>query len=171
MKKIVIIGGESTGKSTMCKLLADYYNTQWVPEYAREFIENLKREYNQGDLFTIAKGQIELENKLSNLSNSFLFCDTNLYVIKVWSEHKYNACDIQILNLIAKQPYDAYLLLSPDIPWTDDPLREHPDEKDRNYFFNIYKEIVESSKLPFVIIKGNENERLKAAIEFVQKLS
>lgn len=171
MKKIVIIGGESTGKSTMCKLLADYYNTQWVPEYAREFIENLKREYNQGDLFTIAKGQIELENKLSNQSNSFLFCDTNLYVIKVWSEHKYNACDIQILNLIAKQSYDAYLLLSPDIPWTDDPLREHPDEKDRNYFFNIYKEIVESSKLPFVIIKGNENERLKAAIEFVQKLS
>ena len=171
MKKIVIIGGESTGKSTMCKLLADYYNTQWVPEYAREFIENLKREYNQGDLFTIAKGQIELENKLSNQSNSFLFCDTNLYVIKVWSEHKYNACDIQILNLIAKQPYDAYLLLSPDIPWTGDPLREHPDEKDRNYFFNIYKEIVESSKLPFVIIKGNENERLKAAIEFVQKLS
>jgi NadR type nicotinamide-nucleotide adenylyltransferase len=171
MKKIVIIGGESTGKSTMCKLLADYYNTQWVPEYAREFIENLKREYNQGDLFTIAKGQIELENKLSNQSNSFLFCDTNLYVIKVWSEHKYNACDIQILNLIAKQSYDAYLLLSPDIPWSDDPLREHPDEKDRNYFFNIYKEIVESSKLPFVIIKGNENERLKAAIEFVQKLS
>ncbi len=171
MKKIVIIGGESTGKSTMCKLLADYYNTQWVPEYAREFIENLKREYNQGDLLTIAKGQIELENKLSNQSNSFLFCDTNLYVIKVWSEHKYNACDIQILNLIAKQSYDAYLLLSPDIPWSDDPLREHPDEKDRNYFFNIYKEIVESSKLPFVIIKGNENERLKAAIEFVQKLS
>ena len=171
MKKIVIIGGESTGKSTMCKLLADYYNTQWVPEYAREFIENLKREYNQGDLFTIAKGQIELENKLSNQSNSFLFCDTNLYVIKVWSEHKYNACDIRILNLIAKQSYDAYLLLSPDIPWTDDPLREHPDEKDRNYFFNIYKEIVESSKLPFAIIKGNENERLKAAIEFVQELS
>ena len=171
MKKIVIIGGESTGKSTMCKLLADYYNTQWVPEYAREFIENLKREYNQGDLFKIAKGQIELENKLSNQSNSFLFCDTNLYVIKVWSEHKYNACDIQILNLITKQSYDAYLLLSPDIPWSDDPLREHPDEKDRNYFFNIYKEIVESSKLPFVIIKGNENERLKAAIEFVQKLS
>jgi NadR type nicotinamide-nucleotide adenylyltransferase len=171
MKKIVVIGGESTGKSTLCKLLADYYHTQWVPEYAREFIENLKREYNQGDLFTIAKGQIELENKLSNQSNSFLFCDTNLYVIKVWSEHKYNACDIQILNLIAKQSYDAYLLLSPDIPWSDDPLREHPDEKDRNYFFNIYKEIVESSKLPFVIIKGNENERLKAAIEFVQKLS
>jgi NadR type nicotinamide-nucleotide adenylyltransferase len=170
MKKIVIIGGESTGKSTLSKMLADYYHTQWVPEYAREYIENLNRVYHQADLFAIAKGQIELENKLSNGSNNYLFCDTDLYVIKVWSEHKYNACDIRILNLIVTQNYDAYLLMSPDVPWIDDPLRENPDENDRQYFFNLYKEIVESTKKPFLIIKGDENERLKTAIEFVNKL-
>lgn len=170
MKKIVVIGGESTGKSTLCKLLADYYHTQWVPEYAREYLENLNRGYNQDDLFTIAQGQIELENKLSNQTNPFLFYDTNLYVLKVWSEYKYNACDIRILNLLAKQSYDAYLLMSPDIPWTEDPLRENPNEKDRKYFFNTYKEIVESTGKPFIIIKGNENERLYAAIEFVNKI-
>lgn len=170
MKKIVIIGGESTGKSTLSEMLADYYHTQWVPEYAREYIENLNRVYHQADLLAIAQGQIVLENKLLTQSNNYLFCDTDLYVIKVWSEHKYNACDIRILNLIAKQNYDAYLLMSPDIPWIDDPLRENPQENDRKYFFNLYKEIVESTKKPFLIINGNENERLKKAIEFVHKL-
>jgi nicotinamide riboside kinase len=60
--------------------------------------------------------------------------------------------------------------MSPDIPWTEDPLRENPNEKDRKYFFNTYKEIVESTGKPFIIIKGNENERLYAAIEFVNKI-
>lgn len=170
MKKIVIIGGESTGKSTLCEQLASHFKTNWTPEFAREYIENLNRIYNQSDLTEIAKGQIILENKMLIDANEFLFCDTDLYVIKVWSEHKYNNCDNQILNLIANQNHDAYILTAPDIPWIDDPLRENPGEKDRKYFFNLYKDIVEAHYKPFCIIEGNEQERLQKAVEFVNQL-
>lgn len=170
IKKIVIIGGESTGKSTLSKALAEHYKTQWVPEFAREYLEKLNRTYNQNDLTIIAKGQLKLEDEKAKHANQFLFCDTDLNVIKVWSEFKYNSCENKILNFIATRKYDAYILTSPDFPWQDDPLREHPNEKDRKNLFIQYKEILISLNLPFCIVKGNELERFKNACNFISLL-
>lgn len=170
-KKIVIIGGESTGKSTLCEQLANYFQTTWVPEFARTYLSTLGRAYRQEDLLQIAKGQLLAEAKAALSAKQFLFCDTDLQVIKVWSEYAYGNSHSDILNEIATQKYDAYILTSPDLAWEPDPLREHPEPELRTYFYKQYLEIVSSSNLPFCIVEGNEESRLRIAIEFVKAIA
>jgi nicotinamide riboside kinase len=143
IKKIVVIGPESTGKSTLSEALANSLQTIWVPEYARTYLENLGREYTEVDLLEIAKGQLAAEDAAMQTANKYLICDTDLYVIKVWSE---------------------------DIAWTDDPLREHPLPEERQYFYNIYRDIVVQSGCQWADIRGTATERLIAATNAVQKL-
>ena len=119
------------------------------------------------DLLEIAKGQLASEEKYETLANQCLFCDTNLFVLKVWSDYKYGRCDSFIADKIRTQQYDAYIITSPDFPWQDDPLREHPEPLLRDYFFNLYCEMVSQTKLPFMIVKGDEMNRLSSAIEFI----
>jgi len=194
IKKIVIIGPESTGKSTLCEKLAAYYNTSWVPEYAREYLEKNGSEYNYDDLLTIAKGQIELEEKVSGIRyqvsgtrstftthhspltthhspftthHSLLFIDTDLYVMKVWAEFVFNKCHNWILNRIAERKYDLYLLCDVDLPWVEDALREYPDKKIREKLFLFYKELMVNQSVPWTIISGNYEQRLNKAIQFI----
>lgn len=162
--KVVIIGPESTGKSTLSAALATYYNTVYNPEYAREYLNGIAREYNEADLLTIAQGQIRTEDECLKRGRKYVFCDTDLYVIKVWSEAKYGRCHRKILEQIAIRQYDMYLLTDIDMPWQDDPLREHPDPSDRQYFFDQYKDIVIESGVPFTIVSGSEEERLYQAM-------
>lgn len=164
IKKIVVIGPESTGKSTLSKALAEQLNTVWVPEYARTYLEQKKQAYQFEDLYSIAKGQIESEDAEAIKAHQYLICDTDLYVVKVWSEHKYGKVDSFILETIAQRQYDAYILCDIDIPWNADPLREHPEPEMRQYFFNIYKDIVLHTGKAFIIVRGNESERLKQAL-------
>jgi NadR type nicotinamide-nucleotide adenylyltransferase len=164
LKKIVIIGPESTGKSTLSKALAEQLNTVWVPEYARTYLEQHGQTYHYEDLTAIAKGQLASEDEWAQQANKYLICDTDLYVLKVWSEHKYSQVDTPILEAIAQRHYDAYILCDIDMPWSADPLREHPDPEMRQYFYNIYKDIVLHSGKPFSIVSGHEEERLAQAL-------
>ena len=168
IKKIVILGGESTGKSTLCEQLAKAYDTVWVPEFARSYLEALGRNYVQQDLTEIAIGQLTLEEVLLVDANRFLFCDTDLHVIEVWSDFKYGTCDTFISDKIDTQVYDAYLITSPDFPWQEDPLRENPKPELRAYFFELYTERAKKSGLPFCIVKGTEAERLQQAMQFIE---
>lgn len=169
-RKIVIIGPESTGKSTVAEALAKHFNTVFVPEFARDYINALNRNYMREDLWEIARGQLALEEKMSaEAQNGFLFCDTDLNVIKVWSEHKYGCCDERILRAIARQKYDYYLLTDIDLPWMPDPQREHPEPEMRQYFFHCYRDIVIDSGLPWTCLRGNEKERLEAAVAALTK--
>lgn len=170
VKKVVIIGGESTGKSTLCESLASHYNTVWVEEYAREYLEQLNRPYIESDLIDIANGQVQLEDSKLRYANRFLFCDTDLHVIKVWSEFKYGQVDAQIQALLQSRTYDAYIITSPDFDWVDDPLREHPEPELRLYFFERYKQLVEETNLSFCIVHGDGATRMKTSIEFLSEL-
>jgi NadR type nicotinamide-nucleotide adenylyltransferase len=171
MKKVVIIGPESTGKSTLSKDLAAHYQTSWAPEYAREYLNMLQRDYRQDDLWEIAKGQLLQEEQASaRACNKLLFCDTDLYVIKVWSEHKYHSCDLRILKEIAQRKYDLYLLCYIDVPWEDDPQRENPSPEMRQYFYYIYHDIVLQAGIPWADIRGSRAERLSAAITAIEKI-
>lgn len=161
----MVTGPESTGKSTLSLQLAQHFKTCVADEYAREYIGNLPRAYNQNDLLVIAKGQIENEkNAIKNAKNSLVICDTDLHVIRVWSENAYHACGLWILQQIAERHYDFYILCDIDMPWQPDTQREHPEPEMRRYFFNIYKDVVVQSGVPFVIVSGDENERLSKAI-------
>ncbi|MBS1773191.1 MAG: ATP-binding protein [Bacteroidetes bacterium] len=170
LKKIVVIGPESTGKSTLSEQLANALHTVWVPEYARGYLETLGHNYTEVDLLAIAKGQIESENEYAVRANKYLVCDTDLYVLKVWSEASYGRCHKWILEEIAKRRYDLYLLTNIDIPWQEDPLREHPLPHERAYFYNLYRDIVIQSGVPWASVKGNEKERLELATNAVHLL-
>jgi len=170
-KKIVIIGPESTGKSTLAKALADHFGEPWVPEYAREYLEKLDRQYEFDDLLAIAKGQVVLEEKLSKDANKFLFCDTDLRVLQVWSESKYNRVHPWILEQIAARKYDFYLLTDIDTPWEYDPQREHPEPEMRQYFFDWYRSLLEANPTPFQIVRGDLQSRLLAAIFYLKQFT
>ncbi|WP_323755233.1 ATP-binding protein [Roseivirga sp.] len=161
MIKVAIIGPESTGKTTLTKVLADQYNTVWVPEYARDYLNQLDRPYVQSDLLEIAKGQIDSQKLKKKAARELLFCDTDLHVIKVWSEHKYGTCDPWILNQLKVQYYDLYILTFFDVPYEDDPLRENPEM--RPHFFDIYHNLMKDNDKAFIVAQGDLQTRLEQA--------
>lgn len=186
MKKIVIIGPESTGKSTLCQQLAAHYHSSWVEEYAREYLLKNGTDYDFDDLLTIAKGQIKEEElavgswqltKKSEIDNlparqaglkSAIFIDTDMYVMKVWCEFVFDKCHHWILNRIAERKYDLYLLCNIDLPWIKDELREYPDLESRQKLYCYYKDIMVNQNVPWVDISGSYEERLEKAIKAVE---
>jgi len=172
--KVVIIGPESTGKTSLCEQLAEYYNTIWCPEFAREYLITHPVDYNYEDLLTIAKGQIDLEDKfiskLTTQNLSLLFIDTDMYVMKVWSEFVFEKCHRFILEQIVKRKYDLYLLCNVDLPWIPDELREYPSVETRKKLFNIYKDAMVNQSVPWIEINGNYEERIRKAIAAVDRL-
>lgn len=175
LKKIVIIGPESTGKSTLSAQLAAHFTTLWCPEYAREYLEIHGASYTYNDLLTIAKGQLALEESYERNAieqeKNLLFIDTNMYVMQVWCEYVFNTCHPFILNEIATRKYDLYLLCNIDLPWVQDDLREYPDVERRQELFNIYKNILVEQLEPWVLIEGDYQQRLQTAINAVNSLT
>lgn len=167
-KKVAVVGPECTGKTDLSQYLASYFKTEWVPEYARSFLNKLNRPYEKSDLVKIAHGQIRMEDEWMQSAKGVLICDTNLTVIKVWSEEKFGECDPEILRAMSSRHYDLLLLTQVDIPWEEDPQREHPDK--REYFWKIYKREAEQSGIPFVEISGTGDDRRKIAVAAIEKI-
>jgi NadR type nicotinamide-nucleotide adenylyltransferase len=168
VKKVVVIGPECTGKSDLSKYLAEYFKTVWVEEYARAYLNRLTLPYEKVDLTKIAHGQARMEDEWIIDASNVLICDTNALVVKVWSEFKYGECDKEVLRLLDERTYDLYLLTYVDVPWQDDPLREHPDK--REYFWNIFKTELEKRKANVVDIRGERDDRRKKSVDAIQKL-
>ena len=170
-KRILILGPESTGKSTLAEMLAQHYAEPWVPEVAREYLEKLDRPYTYEDLLQIGKQQMNLEDELALTATRLLFCDTDLRVIQVWSQHRYGKVDPWVLEEIARRTYDLILLCAPDLPWQEDPLREHPELEMRQQFFEVYQQLTQASGFPWTLISGEIAERLSTAIQAVDSLN
>lgn len=163
--KVAVTGPESTGKSFLAKALAEHYATQWVPEFARKYLETLGRPYTYSDILTMAQGQKKEEIRLGAKAHKLLFCDTELINHKIWSLHKYGRVDEWIEASIHTQPYDLYLLCDIDMPWEPDPLRENPEE--RFFFFHWFQKEIKTLDKPFGIISGQGTARVQRAIEVV----
>jgi nicotinamide riboside kinase len=196
VKKIVVMGPESTGKSTLCKLLAKHYNTVWCPEFAREYLLANGMNYTYPDLLTIAKGQIKLEDEyIEKINNEWLttngeeasewtmddgqptaahhpllFVDTDMYVMKVWCEYVFNQCHTFILEKIVERKCSLYLMCDIDLPWVKDELREYPDLKSRKELYEIYKDLLINQTVPWVNISGSYEDRLDIAVKAVDAL-
>ncbi len=168
IRKIAITGPESTGKSWLASGLAAHYNTAFVPEFARGFIDQLGRPYEYDDLLQIAKGQLSAEAKIEKQARDCMFCDTELIVIKIWSLHKYGKCHPFILEQIEQKRYDLYLLCDVDLPWQYDEQREHPHL--RQYFFNWYRKELEDYGFNYSVVSGQGEERLMSAVNAVESL-
>lgn len=175
IKKIVIIGPESTGKSTLAAQLAAHFDTRWVPEFAREFLLTNGTHYEYDDLLTVAKGQLALEDEHTNALETQsqqlleagghlpLFIDTDMYVMKVWCEFVFENCHHWILDQVVHRRYDLYLLCNTDLPWVKDELREYPDIENRLKLYHIYKDIMINQQTRWVDIRGSYAERFEKA--------
>lgn len=171
--RVVLFGPESTGKTTLAKHLAAHYNTVWVPEFAREYLQDKwdreKKPCEPHDLLPIARGQMRLENELARRANRLLVCDTDLLETKVYSEAYYlGYCPPEIEEHALANQYDLYLLTAIDIPWVADDLRDKPMERER--MFRYFKDTLERYNRNFVTLKGDKNERIKKAISHIDQL-
>lgn len=167
VKRIAILGAESTGKTTLARSLAMRFQTLWIPENAREYMSLHTGEYTVADIEKIAREQLAQEEETITRANRFLFVDTELIISKVWCMDVFGACPEWIEQEIARNRYDLYLLTSNDLPWVPDPVRVNAQRRD--YFFNWYKRELESHNFPFEIISGRYEARLLSAINALSK--
>lgn len=168
IKKIAILGAESTGKSILCEQLAKHYHTVFVPEYAREYFnEHDINNYNTSDIETIAKKQLELEKKYYAEANKYLICDTSLITCKIWSIHKFNQVPKFITNHIKSTDYDLYLILNNDVKWVADSQRRNEDL--REHLFKWNKHELVKLNVDYKIVKGVGEDRLKYAIKLIDE--
>ena len=166
-KRIVITGPESTGKSYLTKALAKHFKGEYVEEFAREYINRMDRPYNENDLLEIAKGQIAKEDEQVKIAQEYLFCDTDLTVIDIWSQEKFGRTDPWIKEQLQKRAYHLYLLCDIDLEWQEDPQRENPN--DREYLLNLYRESLEKRNVKYYLISGQGEERINNAVQIIEK--
>lgn len=171
--KVVLFGPESTGKTTLSRHLAHYYNSVWVREYAREYLQekwnNERKTCESKDLLPIAEGQIKLENESAKKTDTVLICDTDLLETKVYSEVYYSGiCDPTLKKYAIENTYDLYFLTYIDTPWEADDLRDKPE--DREEMFKTFEDALKKYDRPYVLLKGNKKERLEIAIKHINKL-
>lgn len=179
--KIVAIGPESTGKSTLCLTLADQFSAHWCREYAREYLLEHGTIYTYDDLLTIAEGQLRLEEEAVQVciqqhadqkktGRPLLFIDTDMYVMKVWCEFVFGKCHPAILNQIVNRKYQGYLLCKPDLPWVKDELREYPDLQTRERLYHHYKDVLVNQSTPWFEVVGKDPERLDSTKQWIESL-
>ncbi|MFY0602807.1 MAG: ATP-binding protein [Flavobacteriaceae bacterium] len=171
--KIVLFGPESTGKTTLSMQLAKHYNTVWVEEYARPYLQKVwnqeRRTCEPKDILPIAYGQMALENRLAKRADKVLICDTDLLETKVYSEEYYGGFVDPLLEKGASESsYDLYLLTYIDTPWEADDLRDRPEQREE--MFNAFKKALEKNHRPYMLLKGNKETRLKNAINAIDKI-
>jgi len=171
--KVVIFGPESTGKTTISQQLARHYNTVWVAEYAREYLQdkwnNTRKTCENDDLIPIAEGQIRLENDLAKRADKVLICDTDLLETKVYSQEYYGGFVDPKLDEAAKENhYDLYLLTYIDTPWEADDLRDRPELR-KEMFDAFEKSLIDHNK-NYILLKGTKQTRLNTAIQAIDKL-
>lgn len=166
VKKIAVVGPESTGKSTMSKFLAEYYHVAWVPEYARYYCETLAGPYTLQDEVNMYYGQVALEDAvLATNQADFIICDTTFITVKIWSDAMLGETPQIVLDALPEKLYDLYLLMDIDLPWEDDPLRDFPNQ--REHFMEVWHKELKSLKANYVVIGGINEEREQNAITVV----
>ena len=166
--KIAIVGPESTGKSTLAKALAEYYHEPWVAEEARNYVANLNRPYHLNDIVAIAEMQLKAEEMAIKNAKKMVFCDTTLLVNKIWASFVFKEVPIKIIDLYQPQNYAIHLLCNIDLPWENDPLREHPLHREE--LLKLYENDLKQSNSNFALITGLANERFQNAIIAIGKL-
>ena len=169
--KIAMYGPESTGKTTLSKQLATYYNDEWIPEFARDYLQE-KWDKNQEictekDLISIAIGQIKLENEAVIKAKKFLFCDTNLLVTKVFSDIYYDRCDANLDQAACEHEYDLIFLTNIDVPWKADDLRDRPNN--REITFDSFEKAIIINGNPYIKIEGDEVTRFQKAVKIIDE--
>lgn len=184
--RIAVVGPESCGKTTLCEDLMLHYHCGMVGEVSREYLEELDRPYEEHDLLEIARSIYELHGSAQHWVDMHeasvslgevpkgakpiapMIFDTDLLNICIWSQEKYGRVDPEIEEMMATTHYKWRFLCRPDIPWEPDPLRENPHDRDR--LFDIWERELKARNLPYTIIEGDPEQRLRTATNMVDVL-
>ncbi|MCU0415857.1 MAG: ATP-binding protein [Cytophagaceae bacterium] len=181
LKRIVLYGPESTGKSTLAESLAHAFESVYVPEFARGYLDFKREVYDPfgrqsseicqpQDIPSIVIGQIVMEEAFALQANRFLFCDTNPLQTLVYNRYYFKRSEEWIEKIIQERVYDYYLLTDIDIPWIEDPLRDRPKPEDRKILFDLFHSTLLQYQLPFDIISGDQQKRLEKATTIINQL-
>lgn len=176
--KIVLFGPESTGKSVLAQQLALHYETQFVAEYARTYLEAKKKYYDfysqgsdeiclQEDILPIVLGQMAFEDAQIQSAKKLIFFDTNPLQTKVYVNYYYKTEYSWLLKILEERQYDFYLLTDIDIDWQPDPLRDRP--KSRTTLFHLFENELKNRNLQYSKVCGNNDERLANAISIINE--
>lgn len=170
--KVVAFGPESTGKTTLVRSLADHFSAEWIPEFARRYLEEKEELPDEiclpADIDPIVKGQCALEDHALSKAQDIIFMDTNPLQTKVYTDIYFDHFHSDVLDRVIKErQYDLYLLTDIDIPWENDPLRDQPEN--RKEIFSIFENALLKRQLPYVIISGSHQQRINRSIEVIKQ--
>lgn len=168
VRKIAVVGAESTGKTELCMALASFYKTIWVPEFAREYFNHSSiYNYTQTDLEKIADEQVEAERNLFTNANGILFCDTAISTLKIWSDLEFGDCPQSILNKLKQNKYDFYLLTNNEVDWEKDEQRLNKFSRD--CIFEMNEKEIKDLGAPYGIVSGLGEQRIKNAMRLMEQ--
>lgn len=154
IRQIVVTGPESSGKTELTQALAERLGAVWIPEYARQYVENLNRPYDYEDVVCIARHQISQEAEyVSKAKNGILVFDTWLIITKVWFDLVFGKCPEWVSEHIRATKIDLFLVCNTDLPWIEDPVRENGGEK-REQLFHLYCREIRAFDFEYEIISG-----------------
>lgn len=161
---VAIVGPESTGKTTLAKDLAKLHRGVWLPEYAREFLNDV--DYTEDDVHLVAHEQLYREQDFVAAEPQFGVLDTDGVVLRVWFQEKYDHVPSYIRRHLKQQSPRRYLLTYPDLPWEFDPRRE--SRLDLSRLFEQYERVLTEMAFDYSIVKGQGNARLECAIHHLK---
>ncbi len=177
VKRVVLIGAESTGKTTLAAMLADQFQTNWVPEYGREHwekkVKGLKMSdplpgWSDEEFVHIAIEQQRRENLAARTANKVLVCDTNAFATGTWFERYRHLRHPQVDAIGRQDKVDLYLLTRPDVEFVQDGFRD--GQLIRDWMHDRFSELLASTGVPTVLIEGPYDQRWATAQKAVQKL-
>lgn len=166
IKRIVVTGPESTGKTALAESLARQLGTNFVPEYAREYVENLNRPYTYPDVENIARFQIEQENLFGGRTSKLLIFDTWLIITKVWFDLVFGKCPEWVISHIKSSHIDLFLVCKTDLPWISDPVRENGGER-RELLLQLYCNEINSFGFKYELVEGTGPVRTENALRLL----
>lgn len=161
VKKICFYGPESTGKSTLTRRMAERFNTEWVPEVARELL--ITNDFNIDQIITIGRMQTERVLQKLETANKLLMCDTDLITTQIYSQHYLGTVPDILVEYERKVSYDHYFLLDIDVPWIADGLRDLPHM--RAEMMTIFQRELEKRKIPYTLVRGERDAAVLPIIE------
>jgi len=167
MIRVVVTGSECTGKTTLARSLAEHFQTVWVPEYVRQFVEEKGAAPEYQDVEAIAHGQIALEDSIAAEGSRLLIQDTDLLSTIVYSHHYYGDCPLWIEQALLDRRADLYLVADIDVPWAPD--GEQRDRGDRREEMqDLFRQALAARDLKFLEIRGSREHRLRQAISAIE---
>jgi NadR type nicotinamide-nucleotide adenylyltransferase len=174
VRRVCVVGAESTGTTTLARDLAAHYQTVWIPEYGREYYEDrllgndASSPWRTDEFVLIAQKQARWEDLGALVADRVLVCDTDAFATEIWHERYVGTPSAEVAAVAAGRKCDLYLLTGTDIPFVQDGFRD--GERIREWMHRRFREELQRRGKPYALLEGDRQTRLTGAVERVDEL-